>query len=229
MGKHTNSRQFTDTYRHKGMRRQLIRGLRKKGISDERVLQVIGTLPRHFFFDIGFDDWAYKDVAFPIGEEQTISQPYTVAYQSALLDIEKGDKVLEIGTGSGYQAAILHDLGGKVYTIERHESLFHKTRELLSQLGYYKIRTLLGDGFEGLESRAPFDKIIVTAAPDEIPEKLYKQLRIGGRLVFPLGGKDDHQQMIRMTRAAEGPDIEKFDFFRFVPMVPGVNKGSGGR
>jgi|SRR5690625_4159132 len=217
-------REFKDSYRHKGMRRQLIRTLREKGISNEKVLYVLGSIPRHYFFDIGFDNWAYKDAAFPIGEEQTISQPYTVAYQTDLLEVEKGDRILEIGTGSGYQAAVLHDLGARVYTIERQESLYHKTRDLLEELGYYKIRTFLGDGFEGLERFAPFDKILITAAPESVPQKLYGQLEVGGKMVFPLGEEDGQQQMIRLTREEQGPLIEKLDFFRFVPMVPGVNR-----
>lgn len=220
----------TDSYRHKGMRRQLIRSLRKRGIRNEKLLGVMGNIPRHFFFDVGFDDWAYKDVAFPIGEEQTISQPYTVAYQTDLLEVEEGDRILEIGTGSGYQAAVLHDMGARVYTIERHESLFEKTRELLQELGYYKVRTFLGDGFAGLDRHAPFDKILITAAPAQIPEKLYRQLEQSGRMVFPLGEEDGFQQMIRMTRSPGEPVIERFDHFRFVPMVSGINKtGNSGK
>lgn len=220
-------RKYNDTYRHKGMRRQLIKALRTKGVDNELLLEVMGNLPRHYFFDTGFDDWAYKDVAFPIGEEQTISQPYTVAYQTNLLQVQPGEKILEIGTGSGYQAAILHDLGAKVYTIERHEALYTKVEQLLKELGYYKIRTFLGDGYEGLEKFAPFDKILITAAPETTPHKLLKQLKIGGYMVFPKGGQDESQRMIRLTKTENKPIVEKFDFFRFVPMVRGVNPKNG--
>ncbi|HLU93430.1 MAG TPA: protein-L-isoaspartate(D-aspartate) O-methyltransferase [Membranihabitans sp.] len=222
---------FKDTYRHRGMRRQLIKALRLKGIENERLLEVMGTLPRHFFFDTGFDDWAYKDVAFPIGEEQTISQPYTVAYQTNLLEVQRNDKILEVGTGSGYQAAILYELGARVYTIERHESLYEKTSKRLRELGYDKIRTYLGDGYKGLPRFAPFDKILITAAPDTIPEELQNQLALGGYLVCPLGGQNESQQMIRLTKTDHQPKIERFDYFRFVPMVKGVSRdpGSGTR
>ncbi len=220
---------YKDTYRHRGMRRQLIRTLKEKGITNERLLEVMGAIPRHFFFDTGFDDWAYKDVAFPIGEEQTISQPYTVAYQTNLLGVKPHDKILEIGTGSGYQAAILHDLGARVYTIERHESLYEMTRKRLEDLGYHKIRTFLGDGYQGLPRFAPFDKILITAAPSAIPADLQEQLAIGGFLVCPVGEQEASQQMIRLTRTTGEPTIERFDYFRFVPMVKGVNKGLGTR
>lgn len=216
---------FKDTYRHRGMRRQLIKTLRDKGIRNERLLNVMGELPRHYFFDTGFDDWAYKDVAFPIGEEQTISQPYTVAYQTNLLEVEEQDKILEVGTGSGYQAAILHDMGARVYTIERHESLYLRTTELLKDLGYVKIRTFHGDGYKGLLRFAPFDKILITAAPDAIPVELQNQLKVGGYLVCPVGAQNESQQMIRLTKTERDPIIERFDYFKFVPMVKGVNKG----
>lgn len=217
---------FTDSYRHRGMRKQLIKTLESKGIDNSKLLEVMGAIPRHYFFDKGFDDWAYKDVAFPIGEEQTISQPYTVAYQTNLLDIKPRDKILEVGTGSGYQAAVLHDMGAKVYTIERQEVLFKKTEKLLKELGYNNIRTFLGDGYQGLPRYAPFDKILITAAPGLIPEKLQDQLAIGGYMVFPLGGQNESQQMIRLTKTEGKPKIEKFDFFRFVPMVKGINQSS---
>lgn len=206
------------------MRRQLIKKLRRKGIDNEKLLEVMGALPRHYFFDTGFDDWAYKDVAFPIGEEQTISQPYTVAYQTNLLEITEGDKILEVGMGSGYQAAILHDMGAAVYTIERHESLYLRTTRLLKELDYDHIHTFLGDGFQGLPHLAPFDKILITAAPDKMPVELQNQLSVGGFMVFPLGGQHESQQMIRLTKTDGDPVIERFDYFRFVPMVRGVNK-----
>ncbi len=218
---------YKDGYRHRGMRRQLIKSLEQKGINNQKILDVMEKIPRHYFFDTGFDDWAYKDVAFPIGEEQTISQPYTVGYQTNLLDVKKNDKILEVGTGSGYQAAILHDLGARVYTIERHESLYSKTKELLEELGYGRIRTFLGDGYQGLPRYAPFDKILITAAPDQIPEGLQEQLAVGGYMIFPLGGQNESQQMIRLTKTEGKPLIEKFDYFRFVPMVRGVSSKSG--
>ena len=217
-------RKFIDTYRHRGMRRQLIKTLREKGVNNEKLLKVMGDLPRHYFFDTGFDDWAYKDVAFPIGEEQTISQPFTVAYQTNLLDIQPQDKILEVGTGSGYQAAILHDMGARVYTIERHESLYRRTSELLEELGYIKIRTFLGDGYQGLPRYAPFDKILITAAPSEIPAELQNQLKVGGYLVSPVGAQNESQQMIRLIKTDGEPVIERYDYFKFVPMVKGVNK-----
>lgn len=217
-------RKFIDTYRHRGMRRQLIKTLREKGVNNEKLLKVMGDLPRHYFFDTGFDDWAYKDVAFPIGEEQTISQPFTVAYQTNLLDIQPQDKILEVGTGSGYQAAILHDMGARVYTIERHESLYRRTSELLRELGYIKIRTFLGDGYQGLPRYAPFDKILITAAPSEIPAELQNQLKVGGYLVSPVGAQNESQQMIRLIKTDGEPVIERYDYFKFVPMVKGVNK-----
>lgn len=217
-------RKFIDTYRHRGMRRQLIKTLREKGVKNEKLLKVMGDLPRHYFFDTGFDDWAYKDVAFPIGEEQTISQPFTVAYQTNLLDIQPQDKILEVGTGSGYQAAILHDMGARVYTIERHESLYRRTSELLRELGYIKIRTFLGDGYQGLPRYAPFDKILITAAPSEIPAELQNQLKVGGYLVSPVGAQNESQQMIRLIKTDGEPVIERYDYFKFVPMVKGVNK-----
>lgn len=217
-------RKFIDTYRHRGMRRQLIKTLREKGVNNEKLLKVMGDLPRHYFFDTGFDDWAYKDVAFPIGEEQTISQPFTVAYQTNLLDIQPQDKILEVGTGSGYQAAILHDMGARVYTIERHESLYRRTSELLRELGYIKIRTFLGDGYLGLPRYAPFDKILITAAPSEIPVELQNQLKVGGYLVSPVGAQNESQQMIRLIKTESEPIIERYDYFKFVPMVKGVNK-----
>lgn len=215
---------YIDTYRHRGMRRQLIKTLREKGVQNEQLLEVMGKLARHYFFDTGFDDWAYKDVAFPIGEEQTISQPYTVAYQTNLLDIKPNDKILEVGTGSGYQAAILHDMGARVYTIERHETLYRRTSDLLKDLGYSRIRTFLGDGYQGLPRFAPFDKILITAAPPSIPVELQQQLKIGGVLVCPVGDQDESQQMIRLIKTEDQPIVERHDYFKFVPMVKGVNK-----
>ncbi len=216
--------EMKDSYRHKGLRKRLVREVKAKGISDTRILEVIGKIPRHFFLDSGFDDWAYKDVAFPIGEDQTISQPYTVAYQTQLLKVHQKDRIMEIGTGSGYQAAVLYELGARVYSIERQETLYVRTKGLLEKLGYGGIRTFLGDGFQGLERYAPFDKILLTAAPKSMPETLISQLESGGIIVFPMGKKDDAQQMIRITNTKPKLTIEKFDYFRFVPMVKGVRK-----
>jgi protein-L-isoaspartate(D-aspartate) O-methyltransferase len=213
-----------DTYRHKGMRRILVNTLREKGITDERVLTAIETLPRHFFLDKAFEEQAYEDKPFPIGNDQTISQPYTVAYQSSLLSVEKRDRILEIGTGSGYQAAILSLLGGRVFTVERQETLFAKTRKLLETLDLGKIQCFLRDGTKGLPEFAPFDKILVTAGSAEIPEALPQQLKTGGRLVIPVGDEQG-QKMIRITRLSETEfQKEVFDNFRFVPLLTGIVK-----
>jgi protein-L-isoaspartate(D-aspartate) O-methyltransferase len=213
-----------DTYRHKGLRRKLIVLLRKKGISDERILRVMETLPRHFFLDKAFEEWAYEDKPFPIGKDQTISQPYTVAYQTTLLDLKKRDKVLEVGTGSGYQAAILALLGARVYSIERQEYLHLKAKKILEVLRINNIRLYLRDGYKGLPEFVPFDKIIVTAGATEIPDALKKQLAIGGIMVIPVGNQK-LQQMLRITRVSERKyNIEKFANFRFVPFLPGLNR-----
>jgi protein-L-isoaspartate(D-aspartate) O-methyltransferase len=207
-----------DNYREKGARKQLVDLLRRKGIDDEAVLAAIGKVPRHFFFDETFWPQAYKDIAFPIGEEQTISQPYTVAYQTVLLHIRKGDKVLEIGTGSGYQTCILLELGAKVYTIERQEKLFERTINVLPKMGYYP-EFILGDGSKGAPEHAPFDKILVTAGAPTVPEELLKQLNIGGLLVIPVGDQE-FQKMVTILKVGEN-DYEKveLDTFRFVPLV----------
>ncbi|MDH3244892.1 MAG: protein-L-isoaspartate(D-aspartate) O-methyltransferase [Saprospiraceae bacterium] len=213
-----------DNYRHRGLRKKLVDIVRKKGIKDERILDALGKIPRHFFLDRAFEDWAYKDVAFPIGSDQTISQPFTVAYQTELLKIEKGDKVMEIGTGSGYQAVVLSELGAKVYSIERQETLFHKTSKLLKKIGYQRIRLFLKDGNEGLPRFAPFDKILVTAAAQNVPGALKEQLKINGILVIPVGS-DDTQTMLRITRLSEDRyKTERFDHFRFVPLLTGIEK-----
>jgi protein-L-isoaspartate(D-aspartate) O-methyltransferase len=209
---------FIDNYREKGARKQLVDILKKKGIEDEAVLKAIGKVPRHFFFDETFWNQAYRDIAFPIGEGQTISQPYTVAYQTQLLHIKKGDKVLEIGTGSGYQACILLELGAKVYTIERQEKLYERTIQVLPYMGY-KPHFFLGDGSKGIPEYAPYDKIIVTAGAPLVPETLLKQLAIGGILVIPVGNEES-QKMVTILKTAEN-DYEKhvLDTFRFVPLV----------
>ena len=212
-----------DSYRHKGLRNKLIKTLEEKGIQNPAVLAAIKKIPRHFFLDKAFEDWAYKDIPFPIGNEQTISQPFTVAYQSSILEVKTNHKVLEIGTGSGYQACVLSELAAKVYTIERQENLFHKTNQLLKQIGYTKIRTFWGDGYKGLPRQAPFDRIIVTAGAPFIPKKLTEQLAIGGKLVIPVGDKS--QKMIRLTRTSKTKfEKEEFGDFQFVPFLKGVNK-----
>lgn len=211
-----------DTYRHKGLRRKLAEALREKGIQDEAVLAAIEALPRHFFMDKTFVEWAYQDKAFPIGHEQTISQPFTVAIQSTLLEIKKGDRVLEIGTGSGYQAAILALLGAEVYTIERQEALYLQAKNLLQELGITQVRCFYGDGYQGLEQFAPFDKILVTAGAPGIPTALKKQLKIGGYLVIPTG--ENVQQMLRLSRVGKNSwETETFGDFRFVPMLSGLS------
>jgi protein-L-isoaspartate(D-aspartate) O-methyltransferase len=209
---------YIDNYREKGARKQLVDILKKKGIDDEGVLKAIGKVQRHYFFDETFWNQAYRDIAFPIGEGQTISQPYTVAYQTQLLHIKKGDKVLEIGTGSGYQACILLELGAKVYTIERQEKLYERTIQVLPYMGY-KPKFFLGDGSKGIAEHAPYDKIIVTAGAPLVPDVLLKQLNIGGILVIPVGDEET-QKMVTILKTAEN-DYEKhvLDTFRFVPLV----------
>jgi protein-L-isoaspartate(D-aspartate) O-methyltransferase len=209
---------FIDNYREQGARKVLVDLLRKKGIEDEEVLKAIGKVPRHFFFDETFWKQAYRDIAFPIGEGQTISQPYTVAYQSQLLHIKKGDKVLEIGTGCGYQTCILMELGARVYTIERQEKLFERTIQVLPYMGY-KPEFILGDGSKGMPEYAPYDKIIVTAGAPTVPEELLKQLKIGGLLVIPVGNEES-QKMVTVLKVGEN-DYEKvvLDTFRFVPLI----------
>jgi len=209
---------YIDNYREQGARKKLVDELRKKGIEDEQVLRAIGKVQRHFFFDETFWNQAYKDIAFPIGEGQTISQPYTVAYQTELLHIKKDDKVLEIGTGSGYQACVLVEVGAKVFTIERQEKLYERTRNLLPRMGY-KMHFFLGDGSKGISSHAPYDKIIVTAGAPTVPETLMAQLKIGGTLVIPVGDEKS-QQMVTILKIGEN-DYERhvLDTFRFVPLV----------
>ncbi len=209
---------INDTFRHQGMRRKLVDGIRQKGISDENVLKAIGEVPRHLFMDNAFVEYAYEDKAFPIEAGQTISQPYTVAYQSQLLELQPGMKVLEIGTGSGYQTSVLFKMGAKVYSIERQKVLHAKTRNLMSELNY-NVKLFYGDGFNGLPAFAPFDRIIVTCGAREIPEELVKQLRIGGIMVIPLGPESE-QVMTTLTRIDESETkITSYDRFRFVPML----------
>lgn len=178
-------------------------------------------IPRHCFLDRAFDEWAYRDVPFPIGNEQTISQPFTVAFQSEILQVQPKHKVLEIGTGSGYQACVLAEMGAKVYTLERLEPLFHKAHDLLQELGYRRIRCFLRDGYQGLPRFAPYDRILVTAGATEIPETLIEQLTIGGIMVIPVG-IDDSQEMLRITKTGKHEyRTENFGQFRFVPFVKG--------
>lgn len=211
-----------DSYLQKGKRRKLVEGIRKKGVSDERVLKAMEELPRHFFMAKDFESWAYEDKAFPIGNDQTISQPYTVAYQTALLEVQPREKILEIGTGSGYQASILSLLGGRVYTIERQKELYEKARKLFKKLGFGGIRVFYKDGYLGLPEFAPFDKILVTAGASEIPRDLLKQLTIGGKMVIPVG--KEVQTMYCITRLGEDHFEEKtFADFRFVPFLKGIN------
>ncbi|HKL08940.1 MAG TPA: protein-L-isoaspartate(D-aspartate) O-methyltransferase [Bacteroidales bacterium] len=211
---------MTDTYRHKGLRKKLEETVKEKGIKDQRVLDAIGKVPRHLFMDSGFVEFAYRDQAFPIGSGQTISQPYTVAFQTELLQVQKHDKVLEIGTGSGYQCAILLELGAKVYTIERQRELYLKSRALLNKIGY-KPYFFYGDGYLGQPRFEPFDKILVTAGAPEVPEELKKQLKVGGRMVVPVGGSGG-QVMVSVDRLGEDEFKEtKHGYFAFVPMVKG--------
>lgn len=209
---------FVDSFRHKGLRRKLVEELRAKGITDENVLAAIGTIPRHFFMDSSFLEFAYQDKAFPIAAGQTISQPYTVAFQSQLLNVKKGNKVLEIGTGSGYQACVLLEMGVKVFTIERQKLLYDKTKPLLDSLGYTP-RIIFGDGYKGLPLYAPFDGILVTAGAPFIPEPLLLQLKVGAKLVIPVG-EQDNQIMTTVTRISEN-EFEKQEHgsFRFVPLL----------
>lgn len=212
-----------DSYRHKGMRKRLVDDLRRRGITDERVLAAIQAVPRHLFLEKAFEEHAYEDKPFPIGFGQTISQPFTVAYQTVLLDVQPGDRILEIGSGSGYQAAVLAALGARVYTIERQEGLYLAAKELLARLGYGKIRCFFGDGTKGLPDFAPYDKIIVTAGAPIVPEALKNQLRLGGRLVIPVG--EEVQYMYRITRLSDLEyQEEMLDAFRFVPFLEGVQK-----
>lgn len=200
------------------MRKALVEEVRKKGIHDKAVLEAIGKIPRHFFLDSSFDRIAYQDVAFPIGSGQTISQPYTVAFQSQLLEIKRGDKILEVGTGSGYQACVLAELGAKVYSIERQKKLFDKTEKFVEKLGY-RMNLFYGDGYKGLPTYGPFDKVIVTAGAPEIPKELLLQIKVGGWMVIPLGG-DSGQVMTKITRVSETDFQQKtYGNFAFVPML----------
>lgn len=212
-----------DTYRHKGLRKNLVDELRGKGISDQRVLDAINSVPRHLFMESSFINFAYKDSAFPIGAGQTISQPYTVAFQTQLLDIQPMEKVLEIGTGSGYQTAILMEMGAKVYTIERQKELYLKAKAQLEGMGYHA-HFFFGDGYIGMPSYGPFKKIIITAGAPDIPDKLIEQLEIRGKLVAPVG--DSHCQIMTLVEkiSATETKITKHGSFIFVPLLKGTKQ-----
>ena len=207
-----------DSYKHQGLRSQLVKTIQMKGISDFNVLSAIEKVPRHFFFDSSFLSFAYEDKAFPIGAGQTISQPYTVAFQTELLKLTKGEKVLEVGTGSGYQACILAEIGAKVFSIERMKSLYDKAVKFIPSLGY-NVKLFYGDGYKGLPSFAPFDKILVTAGAPYVPDALIEQLKIGGILVIPVGS-GDIQIMTAVTKKSETEVIKiEHGTFRFVPLL----------
>ncbi len=211
-----------DTTKYQGLRRQLKEQLREKGISTESVLEAIGAVPRHFFMDPSLINFAYEDQAYPIAANQTISQPYTVAFQTELLEVLPKHKILEIGTGSGYQTAVLLHLGAHVYTVERQQELYKKSKLLFSKLRLFPKKMVFGDGYKGWVENAPYDRILVTAGAPEVPKSLLQQLKIGGKLVIPIGDKE--QQMIRYTRTAEKVfDKETFGTFRFVPLLENKN------
>ena len=211
-----------DTFAHKGKRKQLVEILVKKGITNKKVLNAIGTIPRHLFMDSGFVEHAYIDKAFPIGADQTISQPFTVAKQTELLNLEKGSKILEIGTGSGFQTAVLIEMGMHVFSIERQNELFKKTKLFLPKLGYRAKKLIFGDGYKGFKDEAPFDGIVVTAGAPFVPKPLMSQLKIGGRLVIPIGS--ENQIMTLITRISQTEfKKEEFGEFRFVPLLENKN------
>lgn len=219
-----NSKPKDDDYRHKKLRKDLVQTLREKGIRDEKVLAAIEAIPRHFFLDTAFERQAYEDRAFPIAAGQTISQPYTVAFQSQLLDVQKYDKVLEVGTGSAYQSCVLAELGAKVFTIERQKELYDFVGSFFFLKNYLSVKRFYGDGYEGLPSFAPFDKVIITAGAPFIPPKLIAQLKPGGIMVIPVG-EDGAQKMMRITKEADGSMREEvLGDFSFVPMLGGKNK-----
>ena len=217
-------RKFEDTYRHKGLRKKLVETIKAKGITDEKVITAIENIPRHFFLDSAFDEVAYEDRAFPISAGQTISQPYTVAYQSQLLEVKPFIKVLEIGTGSAYQASVLAEMGAQVFTIERQKKLFEQNKNFPYLKKYPNIKFFYGDGYEGLPTYGPFDRILITAAAPDVPPKLIAQLKPGGMMVIPVGS-GDFQTMKRLVKQADGSiKEESFDLFSFVPMLGGKNE-----
>jgi protein-L-isoaspartate(D-aspartate) O-methyltransferase len=213
---------INDSNRHKGLRNQLVSTIKAKGIANKLVLEAISKVPRHLFMDSGFVDFAYQDKPFPIGSDQTISQPYTVAFQTELLEVEPGHKILEIGTGSGYQTAILIELKAEVYSIERQKALYTKAKKFLPKVGYVPKKLVFGDGYIGLAENAPFDGILVTAGAPFVPKPLLGQLKLGGRLVIPVG--DDTQVMTVYTRISENKfDKHEYGDFKFVPMLKEKN------
>lgn len=216
---------FEDHYRAKGLRKQLVNALREKGITDEAVLAAINDVPRHVFLDSSFVELAYQDQAFPIGSGQTISQPSTVAFQTQLLQVGRGMKVLEIGTGSGYQACVLAAMGAKVFSIERQRNLFFKTKEILEQLPF-RVKTFLGDGFEGLPTYQPFDRVIITAGAPSLPTTLIEQMKPNGVMVIPMdNAESEGQTMLRITKMEDGSlQKEEFGDFKFVPMLQEIGK-----
>jgi protein-L-isoaspartate(D-aspartate) O-methyltransferase len=219
------NRVLIDKLVHQGMRNKLIKDIENKGINDKNVLKAMSEIPRHFFLPAGLEHFAYLDKPFDIGEGQTISQPFTVAFQTELLEVTPNIKILEIGTGSGYQAAVLAHMGAEVFTIERIEKLYHQAQTLLNALGYDNVHCFLGDGYEGLPQYAPFDRIIITAAIDGIPNVLKNQLKVGGILVAPVNSSINTQVMNKITKLDEQNfKIDYHGFFSFVPMVPGVKK-----
>jgi protein-L-isoaspartate(D-aspartate) O-methyltransferase len=212
---------YNDTPRHQGLRKRLVDGLKVKGIRNDEVLGAIGRVPRHLFMESSFINFAYKDQAFPIGAGQTISQPYTVAFQTQLLNIQKNEKILEVGTGSGYQAAVLLEMGAKVFTIERQRELYLKVQKFLPSIGYSPA-CFFGDGYKGLPNLAPFDKILVTAGAPSVPHDLKLQLKIGGSLIVPVGD-NNRQEMYQITRVSEDDfTSKKHGGFVFVPMLKGT-------
>jgi protein-L-isoaspartate(D-aspartate) O-methyltransferase len=211
-----------DSFKHKGLRNQLVKSLSGKGITNNRILDAINNIPRHLFIDSGFVDHAYQDKAFPIGSGQTISQPFTVAFQTNLLDIKKGDKILEVGTGSGYQTALLCELGAEVYSIERQKKLFKKTSLFLPKIGYFPKKLIFGDGYIGFDKQAPYDSIIVTAGAPFIPKMLLNQLKTNGKLVIPVG--ESSQTMTLITKLANDKfKRTEFGEFNFVPLLKDKN------
>ncbi|MDP2337320.1 MAG: protein-L-isoaspartate(D-aspartate) O-methyltransferase [Bacteroidota bacterium] len=215
--------EFQDTLRHQGLRKRLVEGIRIKGIKDDKVLAAIGKVPRHLFMESSFIQFAYKDQAFPIGAGQTISQPFTVAVQTHLLQVERYDKILEVGTGSGYQAAVLLEMGATVYTIERQRELYVKTQSLLPQIGYNP-KFFYGDGYKGLPTYGPFDKIIITAGAPSIPEDLLSQLKVGGRMVIPMGPREKQTMYVLVKTSETEYYKESHGTFIFVPMLKGTDK-----
>jgi protein-L-isoaspartate(D-aspartate) O-methyltransferase len=212
---------MNDSIRHQGLRKRLVEGLKIKGIKDQHVLDAIGKVPRHLFMESSFINFAYKDQAFPIAAGQTISQPYTVAFQTELLAIEKFDKVLEVGTGSGYQAAVLIEMGASVFTIERQKELYLMVIDFLPKIGYNP-KFFYGDGYKGLPTYGPFDKILVTAAAPSVPEELKSQLKIGGKMVIPVGYSDKQTMHLIIRRSEDEFDTEKHGSFIFVPLLKGT-------